>query len=311
MEVIMRKLFIRVVGLVLLLTAVVGLLLCVAGVVYAGRVEGPVTERAVQIVDLIGRGLKVAADGLAVANTTLQKAEEVLAFIETTVDNLAQIIADNKPIVTSLATVTGEDIPTSIDATQGSLAAAQDTARVVDDTIATIRTLPFLPQSNTPPTSLQASLANISSGLENLSNSFKDVQASLNTTADNLDRARRDLNRVADDMREVQRSMSEARAVVIEYQIVVARLQNGLPAFRANLPGWIRAARIVISLGLLWLGMMQIGLFAQGWGMLGLRRARVEQAVVVPQLAAPAPKQLPAAAVQTVRALTSRVLASR
>jgi hypothetical protein len=224
------------------------------------------------------------------------------------------VIGDNQPIFTSLADVAGEDVPASIEATQQSLGSAASAAKLVDDTVATLASLPFMPRSeNSSPFSLHGSLTRVSEGLESLSASFKEVEAGLNSTADNLDRARRSMVRMADDMDEVQRSLADARAVVVEYQDVVARAQVGLPAFRANLPGWIQAIRLVLSLALVWLGIMQIGLLAQGAGMLrgGVRRTAPDMESA-PALAAPPPlRALPAGASQALRSLTSRTTVSR
>lgn len=303
----MKKLFIRATGLVLILAAVLGLLICIAGVVWLSHIEGPVTERALAAVDFIGRGLKVAADGLTIADAALQKAGEVLAFVETTVDSLAQVIGDNQPILTSLADVAGEDVPAHIRATQRSLDSAGQAAKLVDDTVAALASLPFLPRpKDSSPVTLQSSLANVSAGLDDLSASFKDIEAGLDSTAGNLERARTSMTQMADDMAGVQRNLAEARTVVGEYQDIVARAQAALPAVRENLPGWIRAIRWAISLTLVWLGIMQIGLLSQGADMLGRGHARKE-----PQPAA-RPRRRPALRARAVGALQAfRALASR
>ena len=71
---------------------------------------------------------------------------------------------------------------------------------------------------------------------------------------------------------EITTSLENSRDIVAQYQDVVADLQSLVTTVRQGLPDWLRWLRLGLSLVLIWLGIAQIGLFAQGWELIGRSR---------------------------------------
>ncbi len=265
----MKRLFIRVLGLVFVAGGVSGFIFCIAALVIMGRTGEQVTAGVMARVELVSRALDTTADGLSLADASLRKAQGTFSLMITATHSLAQSIGDNKPLVDSFATLAGEDLPATITATQTSLAAAQASAKLVDDTLSLLSALPFAQGLHyAPPVPLHTSLAEISHNLDGLSASFQKMQAGLHTTSGNLERVATDITNLADKMDEIAGSFVDAQGVIGRYQGVVAGLQADLLRLRSGLPGWLRLARWGISLVLVWLGIAQLGLLVQGLGLI-------------------------------------------
>jgi hypothetical protein len=61
--------------------------------------------------------------------------------------------------------------------------------------------------------------------------------------------------------------------VITKYQDIVGELRGEVAEVRRDLPGWLSAVRVGVSLVLLWLGIAQIGLLTQGWELILRSRA--------------------------------------
>jgi len=266
----MKRLLTRVLGLVLIVGGLSGLVFCIAALVVIAHTSEQITAGVMARVELVSRALDTTADGLSLADASLKKAQGTFSLMITATHSLAQSIGDNKPLVDSFATLASEDLPATITATQTSLAAAQASAKLVDDTLSLLSALPFAQVLHyAPPVPLHTSLAEISHNLDGLSASFQKMQAGLHTTSGNLERVATDITNLADKMEEIASSLTDARGVISRYQEVVISLQADLLRLHTGLPGWLRLARWGISLVLVWLGIAQLGLLVQGLELIG------------------------------------------
>jgi hypothetical protein len=57
--------------------------------------------------------------------------------------SLTNILQDAGPLMDSLETLTGEDLPSTLDATQTSLETAQQSADIIDNLLRTLSRIPF------------------------------------------------------------------------------------------------------------------------------------------------------------------------
>lgn len=266
----MKRVLLRIGGLALIIAAVSGLVFSIAALVVVLRAKDEVTAAILARLDLASQALDATAEGLTVVDASLAKAQTALGALEATTEGVAVTIGDNQPLVDGLAALMGEDLPASITATQKSLTRVEASAKVVDDTLSGLNSLPFIGSLvYAPQTPLHTSLAEVSNSLDALSASFRQMEASLNTTGDNLERVKTDVEAVADNIGEIAPSLADAKGVVGRYQGVVASLRADVGSLRAGLPGWLNLTGWGMALLFVWLGIAQIGLLSQGLEMVG------------------------------------------
>ena len=274
----MKQTLTRLVGFVLIAGAILGLTLSVAGLVILPRVERMVTTRALAGLDLLDRTLAATADGLSVADEALGRAVDSVALLQTTTQGVSQAIGDTVPLVDTVADMMGEDLPESIRAAQTALTAAQSSAKLADDTLSLLAAVPLLGLGEyAPAVPLHTGLGHISDSLGSLPASFSQMEQGLKTSSGNLARIEGDVAGLADQIGQIDSSLAQTRSVVTQYQSVVGDLQVEVAALRDGLPRWLRWLRWGLSLGLIWLGIAQLGLLSQGLEMVRRTRAGESQ----------------------------------
>lgn len=269
----MKRFLLRLGGLVLITAGASGLVFSLVALAFVARAQAGATTAILARIDLASQMLDATAEGLLVVSASLTKTQTTLDLLETTTEGVAKTLGENKPLIDRLATLAGEDLPASITATQRSLAGVEASAKVVDDTLAGLNSLPFISTLvYAPQVPLHTSLAEVSASLGTLSASFQQMQANLNTTGANLERVKTDIEAVARNIGAMDASLRDAQGVVSRYQSVVASLQADMRTLRGELPDWLNRVAWGIALILIWLGVAQIGLLSQGLEMLGRSR---------------------------------------
>jgi hypothetical protein len=98
------------------------------------------------------------------------------------------------------------------------------------------------------------------------------MEQDLATATENLGVLQQDFTTMANDIGRVTNSLNSAESVLTEYQEIVADLKLQLDSIREKVPQWLRLLQLGTSLGLVWLGVAQIGLITQGLELIGRGR---------------------------------------
>ncbi len=266
----MNPFFRRILGVTLAVTAVMGLLLCLFGLVAVWRVKIPLTASLNGSLDLAANSLEITSQGLALADQSLQTATASAATMQTTVETLAKSISDTTPMLISLDTLMGVDLPDSVRSAQSSLSAAQQGAAIIDGMLRALTSVPFVPKDlYNPPVPLQVALGQVSDSLNGLPNTFTTLSASLKTAQGNVQDIKENIQLIADDVGEITASLQDSLDVIHQYQGVVKELQARVVRMQERLPGWMNGLAWGFTIVFIWLGLTQIGLFLQATDLLG------------------------------------------
>jgi DNA repair ATPase RecN len=264
----MKNFLRKLTGTLLIVAAVIGMLLCLAGLVLLWLYRPAITASFTANVALARSALETTAAGLAIADQSLQSSIDSTAALQATVQTTADTIEASTPLVDTMTTLTSKDLPDTYISTQAALLAAQESAKIIDQVLQTLNSLPFV-SSNlyNPPVPLNVALAQISISMQNIPSSLATMQASLNAASQNMVAIQASITLMANDISSIQTSLVEAKTVVEQYQSVVNDLLARAQYVEQRLPVWINAGYILATIFLLWAGMAQIGLFLQGWSL--------------------------------------------
>ena len=150
-------------------SAILGIALALSGLVGVLQVRHPIatgsdsllTNLQLVVTDVV-IALGVATEATTAANESLASVQEALAAVNRTLTQ-ASSLADNT------GRLLNDELPTTLIATRTSLISAQSTARVVEDTLILITSIPFLPvQRYQPDVPLHISLGELADELEPL-----------------------------------------------------------------------------------------------------------------------------------------------
>jgi methyl-accepting chemotaxis protein len=270
----MRQVLTRAAGVALITAGVAGVLFSVIGLVVVSRALSNIQATASHRIDTLDRALAATGDGLVVARDALDRTGATVQSLHTTIDGASQAITDTLPALDRVGILVGEDLPTTITSTRSALASAQETARVADELLATISQFQLIgAEVYNPDVPLNVAIGQVADNLNDLPKSLRDVQSDLRQAAGNLGTINAQIGDVAGSMSDIGTSMADAEAVIAKYQGIVGELRDVVAGVRRDLPGWLSAIRLGVSLLLIWLGIAQIGLLTQGWELIQRSRA--------------------------------------
>ncbi len=251
-------------GGVLIIGAVLGVIFAVIGLflVWSGQLS--LTTRLTRGMDLLDRTLQTSSDGLVLISSSLKTSQDTIKVIRATSKELSTTAGGTAPMLDQMGQTIGQDMSGVVHNTQNSLASAQSSAKLVDDTLAVISSLPLIGQRYSPKQSLGDSIGSINASLDGLPNAFQQIQAGLKTTSGNLLAIQKEMDTVQTNIDAADVSIQNAQQIVEQYQGQVNELQTQVRDFRSGLPGWILATKWSFTVLFIWMAFEQLALLVQG-----------------------------------------------
>jgi chromosome segregation ATPase len=268
----------RITGLALVIAAVLGLILSLAGLLFLGSLASRTSASLLSTLDGLDQALTIAGDGLAAAETSLQAADKALDSLASTLDGVNESLRGMDPTLTALSTLLGTDLPGTINATQDSLDSAQTSAKNIDSVLTSLSRIPFLGSLvYNPEVPLNETLGDISDSLNAIPRSLREAKRGLDTADKNLDTITLDLASVSQSTDQMGISIADGLLVIDEYQTLVSNAQNRVKDIQQRLPGQLRLATLAAALLFIWLAIAQIGLLTQGAELIARARKPLKQ----------------------------------
>ena len=254
----------RAVGYLLVIAAIIGLVFSLLGIA-AVWVKRPLSDDAMSMIELADRTLKATSDGLLLTKESLTEAMVSVISLKNTLEATSRAINATNPMLDSLSDLLTSSIPDSIYAIQNSLATAQSSARVIENFLKTVSSLPLLPiQPYNPPVPLHESLSDVSQSLDALPQSLMEMDKSLDSSRGNLILIEAEFRIMSRNVEQMNASLLDAQGVVDSYQNVVSDLQQRTANLSTNIPRWINNLAWFTTFLLILIAIAQLGLLVQG-----------------------------------------------
>ena len=260
--------FARLTGVIYVVGAIFGLLISVVCSAVLWSTKGEVTGSLIEIVSLTSRTLNATRETVQVVGTSLEDASNNLELIRSSINDVASTLEDSNGLLTSTAGLVGNDMVSFVEETQASLDTVQTSARLVDDTLRFISSIPLIGGRYRPEVPLQESVAEVSRSLEPLPDSFNKIERELEVSAANLDIVMHDVKLLGDQVEEIDTSLTEAKEVVDKYRLILVDVRNRFDEIERRLPVALNTIYLGITAILVWIFITQAGLLLHGIEML-------------------------------------------
>jgi methyl-accepting chemotaxis protein len=260
----MKKWLYRIIGLALILGSLFGLLLSASGIFFVWSTKPSVINRVEYELNLLERTLGATDELFQVIDDSLANAEESLLTIESVSLNLATTLNDSIPMMESIADIIGDDLSIVMQDVQASLVSLQTSAKLIDDTLVLISSIPFVGARYTPDVPVYVSIGQVSQSLAPLAETFLEVQADLDATTANVGQIRTEVENLSTQIQSFGDNIDQAQLVMEEYQVIVGEAELEVVEMQEKLNQAINLIAIGITLLMLWLAIAQVALFTQG-----------------------------------------------
>jgi len=264
----------RIIGYLLIFTALIGGIVCVYGIINVWRIKDPLSTSISNTFQLTQETLSATSDALILIEGSLNSTKVSITTLENTIKSTSRSVGDTTPILDSVITLTDEELPNTILSIQTALKSAQTSAELIENVLTIITKIPFVPgDPYDPALPLHLALGETSDSLEPLYESLGDIKDSLSLSRGNLIMIQAELNIIARHINDINNTLDTAITIVLQYQEVVTRMIDRLALIESNMPTWLNGAAWGISILLVWFIIIQLGLLMQG---LSLVRAEIK-----------------------------------
>lgn len=271
----MKFAFTRLIGIVFVLAAAVGMLFSFYILIKVWQIK-PKADTTIRNNLLVAQTtFETTAQGLVDMESTVNSLSANGSSLQTATLQLAQAINDSHPMMDSLIKLVGQDIPDTISTTQTSLKSAQGSATIIDNTLSAVSKIPFLGLGRyEPAVPLHESLAQVSTSLDNLHPSLVQMQYSLSTANSNISIMETQVISISSDIQQVNQSLEKTHTVIRQYREVSNLLLGEIEKIQSRLSGWLSTLAWFLTFLMVWIFITQIGLLLQGLELMGVIRPR-------------------------------------
>ncbi len=256
-------------GLALVVLAALSLILDVAGIVQVWALREPVTQDAINSLDLLNTTLDTTSQGLVIAKTSLQSVTTTIGVLQTTVSSAAATLNSASGSVSSLSGIVGQNLTATVSSALTTLGVVETTTKTLDDFLGSISKLPLVNLSYNPDQPLSASINALTDQLKQVPQSLGDLETNLKSSGTNLTQVSNDANTLSASLGQVQSDMSKLVGVIDQYQQQVSAFQGTVRNLRENIVTIVWGLVLFITFMLFWLGATMIMTLFKGLEWMG------------------------------------------
>lgn len=275
------KILRRVIGIILLLGALLGIALSVAGIIF-GR----------QAIDLAGQGidssLLLVGDSLVAVVDTLELAKASVADVNTSMDtvqktatDVSKTVSDTRPLLQTVNTVATQDVPSSIESVQEALPNIMEVASVVDTTLISLSNfsnnqsipialpvpgfrqplqfeVPFafdLGIDYEPTVPFDAAIEEVGTSIDDLPDRLRTLEKDLLVADANMEVISADILALSADLGTINQRIAEISPLLDEYIRIVSEVKGALGDIRTQIAAQLDTAKLVVLLIMIWIGL--------------------------------------------------------
>ena len=212
--------------------------------------------------------LQTTGEGLTVIDQVVKNVYTSTVYLEDTTTALAQTMDSTSQFMDSAGSFVGTDLINTITNTQAALNSAQASAVVIDNILTTMSKIPLIGIIYDPKTPLNQALGQVSSSLNPVQSSLMDFQTNLDDTNTNMQILKDQIAKLDQKISIINNNLLEAQTTISSYRNQVDSLNLSVERVKSTLPSWITSLAWILSAIILWLLIIQAGIFLQGIALL-------------------------------------------
>ncbi len=212
--------------------------------------------------------LQTTGEGLTVIDQVVKNVYTSTVYLDDATNALAQTMESTSQFMDSAGSFVGTDLINTITNTQAALNSAQASAVVIDNILTTMSKIPLIGITYDPKTPLNKALGQVSSSLDPVQSSLMDFQTNLDDTNTSMQILKDQIATLDQKIITINNNLLEAQTTISSYRTQVDSLNLSVERVKSNLPSWINSLAWILSAIILWLLIIQVGIFLQGISLL-------------------------------------------
>lgn len=276
--------FKRILGLLMIVAGLAGLVVCIAGLIYAPQLIDRLGTALDDNLAVVSQTLDTTEDSLLLAQTTLEQVDTGLTTVVSAVEGVSQALGETQPMLEEVGRIVSQDVPDSLDALQSVVPEVARTAGVVEDALVALSEF-RLEQSilgiafgfdlgfdYDPEQSMSESIDSLGTSLDGMSPRLRALQTFMDNASGDLETMGQDIDQVSDTLETLAGQLESAAGLLDSFLGTVNDLQRTTEQTRDGLPQQLELVKIAVIVFLVWIGLAQIAPLYLGWELLSGQR---------------------------------------
>jgi ABC-type transporter Mla subunit MlaD len=276
----------RILGLVMLMIGISGVGLSIPGTIHGHRLVDNMANGLDRSLDLTSQSLDMVEETLLLAKTTVGQVNDGLDTVESAAISVSQTVSETRPVLAEFGQVASHDVPASLEAVQTAVPDMAQAAAIIDDTLTTLSDLHIeqtvlgfpiyfdLGMNYAPEVSFEESINRVGASLEGISPRLRGLEFHIETTDSNLGTVSQDILAISKKLHAVNSSVAGLLPLLDDYVRIVKEVNDRIQQTRANLSRQLNAAKMVVTIAMVWIGLTQVAPLYLGWGLVSGQRRR-------------------------------------
>ena len=273
----MSNLFRRLLGIIILLTGLVGVGIAVTGALLLPNLVDRVAASLESTLTQTSEGLELVEASLLQAKVTVQDLGTTLGTVETNMTVLGQAVSETRPFLDQVSTVAADELPQSIETLQAAIPDMAQVAGVVDDTLTTLNRFRIdeeflgfeikydLGVNYDPAVPFDETVLTLGDSLDGLPGSLRSLRVYANVTNDNLEEISQGLYQIGTDLEGLNGRLSEIAPLLNDYLRLITETNDATRQLRGQMSSQLDSLKTGILFVMIWLAFAQLAPLYLGW----------------------------------------------
>jgi len=274
----------RLLGLVIIITALLGVGLSVAGIVLGHEALDRVGDRLDAGLDATSSTLDNLEQTLELSKDIVDQVVASMVTLEQAALDASKAIDDTRPMITDVSGLVTGDVADGLESVQETLAPVVDVAETVDDALRALSQFKIEQEilgvpikidpgiEYDPDVSLPRAVNGISDSLEGIPEKLRAMSGGVKAADENLEVIGEDLVLISGDIGEIRSSLAELPELIDGFQEDVINARAQVQDIQADLKDSWQLIKTGLIVFFVWLGLTQIAPLIWGVEMLRGRR---------------------------------------
>jgi len=251
--------FKRVLAGLVIVVSILGLILCLSGIIGIWTVNTPLTDYLVKALVKAETVLAFSQDRLDLVVMELTSAQDLLTTIKETVSEAGKNLDENSPTLTFLSNTVGTELKPKLETTTEMVTTIRGTIVSVNSTLEAANSIPFV----TVPTLPMEKLATIDQQMQEIVTNVKSVGDAIRDVETGVINRTTEIIIVPVDNLALR--IDQVKSPVDAFNSTLAEVETSVTHAKERIPPLIDWGSILITLILVWFTLAQASLLYGGW----------------------------------------------
>ena len=256
----MKKILYSIITYSFSFAVLLGIAFNLAGIILVWRFVPIVSDQLVNTATFAQKALNSTEDLLEISDSALGKAKENITIIAEATQGMADSVQETSTIATSISDTMGEEFTGILENTQSALTSLESSAKLVDDTLSLVASIPIIGTNYSNQTPLYNSVAQINESLTKLPDNMSNLQENLDKASTAFTALNDNLENLSSSVEDIETNLEDAGEVITSYQELVSQAQEKTGHAIEIIPSRVRWIAAGLTLLFVWAILIQAGL---------------------------------------------------